>query len=405
MGTIPLSELKSNQDIKILMGVPSGVTATATTGGTLTSGTYYYRVTAIDLDGGETTASSEVSATVDGVTTNAITISWTTVAGAVKYRVYGRATGAQDQYWETTSTSYTDTGTAGTSGSVPTLNAAYTVNIGSNLKSTEDEFYLVDSDFQIKYNKKSHKIGFYEDPTYYRYNCWATRFYANWQGTTHLIVDMDQHGGASNGGGITTDGTMYLYAGSTGWSPVTAFKMVGPTTTDGILSIYSGSNLTHVFKGDGNILIGIGSSPTSGTNGIILADGTALSGLPADTAGLYADDPTASGTVELFGIDEVGNTTQLTPHASKWPDNLAVSSKYPQVHVDWNIYLDTDGDGYIERRYIALGRLAELVEELAHKEGLLAKDEKIIVYEPIMIPVKDWDERQKEIEKEIENRI
>jgi hypothetical protein len=45
-----------------------------------------------------------------------VTISWTPVAGATEYRVYGRNSAAQNVYWTTTSTSFTDTGTAGTSG-------------------------------------------------------------------------------------------------------------------------------------------------------------------------------------------------------------------------------------------------------------------------------------------------
>ena len=120
-----LGNLTANEgkDIKVEMAVPTGVSAAAAAGGSLADGTYYYRVTA--LDGvGETIGSAEVNATTSG-TDNSVTISWTAVTGAAKYRVYGRASGAQDQYWETTSTSYTDDGTDGTSGTVPTTTTAY----------------------------------------------------------------------------------------------------------------------------------------------------------------------------------------------------------------------------------------------------------------------------------------
>lgn len=106
-----------------VIGVPDGVSASATDGGSLTSGTYYYVVTALN-NNGETVASAEVSADVDGSSTTAVEVSWNSVPGATKYRVYGRASGAQDTYWETTSTTFTDTAGAGTSGTPPGSNTA-----------------------------------------------------------------------------------------------------------------------------------------------------------------------------------------------------------------------------------------------------------------------------------------
>jgi len=94
----------------IEMQAPSGVSASAVAGGTLADGTYYYKVTALD-NIGETKGSSEVSATTSSAAGNqSVKVSWTSTPGASKYRVYGRATGAQDRYWETTSTSLTDNG-------------------------------------------------------------------------------------------------------------------------------------------------------------------------------------------------------------------------------------------------------------------------------------------------------
>jgi len=117
--------LPSGKDIWVEMAIPSGVSAVAgDTGGTLVAGTYYYVVTASDGIG-ETAKSEEASATVDGSTTTKITISWNGVPGAAKYRVYGRSSGVQDQYWEVTTTSFTDDGTAGTAGAPPTITTAY----------------------------------------------------------------------------------------------------------------------------------------------------------------------------------------------------------------------------------------------------------------------------------------
>jgi uncharacterized LabA/DUF88 family protein len=120
--------LGSGSNYATEMAVPSSPAATATTGGTLTAGTYYYKVVATD-GVGTTTGSSEVSCTVDGTTTNACQISWTAVTGASSYRIYGRATEAQNQYWTSASSPYTDTGTAGTAGTVPTVNTAYVTKL------------------------------------------------------------------------------------------------------------------------------------------------------------------------------------------------------------------------------------------------------------------------------------
>jgi hypothetical protein len=102
------------------LSAPSGVSATPTSGGTLTSRTYYYVVTALDSNDLSSAKSNEVSCTVSNPTTNACQISWSPVPGATKYRVWrGISSGGENRYFETTSTSYTDTGAAGTSRTPP----------------------------------------------------------------------------------------------------------------------------------------------------------------------------------------------------------------------------------------------------------------------------------------------
>jgi len=105
------------------LSAPTNPSATATTEGTLTAGTYYYKITALN-NNGETTASSEVSATVDGTTTNAIKISWDKITGASSYRIYrGTTSGGQNVYFEDSDDPpFLDTGEAGTTGTVPTEN-------------------------------------------------------------------------------------------------------------------------------------------------------------------------------------------------------------------------------------------------------------------------------------------
>lgn len=64
------------------------VTVTAS-GGTLGAATYYYKVTAISANG-ETVASTPTTLVVASGTTNTLNVSWTAVAGARGYRLYGR---------------------------------------------------------------------------------------------------------------------------------------------------------------------------------------------------------------------------------------------------------------------------------------------------------------------------
>lgn len=81
-----------------LSGVGSSTMGTVTaasggtTGGSLSNGTYYFRVAAITQDG-EQMASAESSVTLSGGTaTQKITLSFTAVSGAISYKVYYSAT-------------------------------------------------------------------------------------------------------------------------------------------------------------------------------------------------------------------------------------------------------------------------------------------------------------------------
>lgn len=107
---------------------PGTVTpTTATTGGALASGTYYYKVTAIDAGGGETAASPEATETTTG-STSTVGLAWTAVASAVGYKVYRGATaGGESVFFSTGTNSFTDIGGAGTSGTPPTSGAGTAV--------------------------------------------------------------------------------------------------------------------------------------------------------------------------------------------------------------------------------------------------------------------------------------
>lgn len=115
----------ASQSVKVAHGVLCNVTGTmpaptltlgttSTTGGSLAAGTYYWKVSALNA-AGETLGSNEVTATTTG-TTSSQSLSWTAVAGAVSYNVYrGASAGGENTQYNTTATSFTDTGAAGTS--------------------------------------------------------------------------------------------------------------------------------------------------------------------------------------------------------------------------------------------------------------------------------------------------
>jgi hypothetical protein len=98
-----------------IIPAPQGLSAMASTG-SLSAGTYAYRVVARRAIGpkiiGRSSPSAEVTATIS---TGGVRLTWTSVADAQEYIVYGRG-----RYWTVTTPSFTDTGVGGISGSAPT---------------------------------------------------------------------------------------------------------------------------------------------------------------------------------------------------------------------------------------------------------------------------------------------
>ena len=121
---LPTGETVSSVEVSTVipaqfLAAPTGLGGTAfTTGGTLANGTYYYKVTALNANG-ETIGSAEINRAVTGPT-GRVDLTWTAVSGATSYRIYrGTSTGAQNVYYTSATNSYSDTGSAGTSGTVP----------------------------------------------------------------------------------------------------------------------------------------------------------------------------------------------------------------------------------------------------------------------------------------------
>jgi len=126
----------STKNFAIEMREPQSPSALAVAGGALAADTYFYVITA--RDGlGETIASTEVSATVDGIGTDQIDLSWTAVKGATEYRIYqGTTTGVYTIFFTSTVTTFSDIGGAGSAGSPPTVTTAYTVRATSDIDTT-----------------------------------------------------------------------------------------------------------------------------------------------------------------------------------------------------------------------------------------------------------------------------
>lgn len=96
---------------------------TSTSGGTLPAGATFWKITAINA-AGETVGSNEVTAVLTG-STSSQPLTWVAITGATGYKVYrGTSAGAESVLVTSlgTVTSYTDTGAAGTAGTVPTAN-------------------------------------------------------------------------------------------------------------------------------------------------------------------------------------------------------------------------------------------------------------------------------------------
>ncbi len=120
-----------------ILSTPAGVSASPGTGGALAAGTYGYRVVARRQAGPTRTATSvrsgEATATVAAGGT--VTIRWNAVQDAAEYLVYGRTAGGQTMYWVVTTTSFTDTGAAGTAGTTPSTGTVWQVKNLFELKN------------------------------------------------------------------------------------------------------------------------------------------------------------------------------------------------------------------------------------------------------------------------------
>ena len=99
------------------IGAPAAPTLASATG-TLAAGTYTYTVTAYNAVG-ETVASTSTPITITA--THGVTVTWTAVAGAVGYRIYGR-TGTLGKIGDVTGLTFTDDGSVTPGAAAPAAN-------------------------------------------------------------------------------------------------------------------------------------------------------------------------------------------------------------------------------------------------------------------------------------------
>ena len=123
---------------------------------------------------------------------------------------------------------------------------------------------------------------------------------------------------------------------------------------------------------DGNQLLGTITSPT-GTHGKTLMFGD-NGGDPtpgSNTAGIYGKD--VAGTVEVFAVDEAGNTTQLTSHDAELIEQLSDPDEYmPYVYKSSNHYIGKQ----VAVDFIKMARLLEeqTGETLVHYSDVEKRD-------------------------------
>ena len=125
-----------------ILATPGSPRVTSTSGsGSLAAGTHYFKVVALmytDTRTAVSVPSSEVSASSSG--SKAVTLTWSGVAGADKYRIYrGTSAGNESKYLETSSatTTFSYTGASELSGTPATSGTEWTVKNIFELKNAE----------------------------------------------------------------------------------------------------------------------------------------------------------------------------------------------------------------------------------------------------------------------------
>lgn len=275
-----------------ILPAPAGVRASFTAG-SLAAGTYGYRVVARRSVGStsvKSPASGEVSVTVAQGST--VTVQWNPVPDAVDYLVYGRTTGAPNQYWVVKGTSFNDTGAAGTSGT-----------------PSSATFWQIKNLFELK-NARRVEV----DHNLFRNN-WAQAQ----SGTAILFTTRDQGGNcpwcvveqvtfennvvASVGGGFQVTGFDNLQPSLQG----NTFRIRNNLVAD--LSKYWGGKayLATITDGPRDVTFDHNTVISPDGSGIIMADGPVITGF------VFTNNVARHNTYGIFGSGAaIGNKTLTT---------------------------------------------------------------------------------------------
>lgn len=143
-GVTSTSTVQTKGLVSTALTAPTNATFTAGAG-TLTTATYYYRVTALNA-AGETVPSTETSLSVTGPA--GVNVNWGAVTGATSYKVYGRSTGAELLVATVTAptTTWLDSGAVTPSGAMPITGTSASISIPTNSRldlgsGTNDYWY------------------------------------------------------------------------------------------------------------------------------------------------------------------------------------------------------------------------------------------------------------------------
>jgi len=140
--------------------------------------------------------------------------------------------------------------------------------------------------------------------------------------------------------------------------------------------------------GSGDVGIGSTAEPSDGGKVLFFGDlgGDGWLRVGTDTAGIYGTDE--GGTVELHGIDESGNKTQLTSHPPFLSETYNPEIKMTHGFKSSNPYVGWSVEGDLVAMALAT---QELYKEVFGKNKTFVKFTQII-----QKPINEWKERQRE---------
>jgi hypothetical protein len=325
----------------VRMPVPGSPTSQLLSGGSLTtSTTYYYKVTALDGDSGETTVSSETSQTTTSGSKK-ITVTWS--GSAYAYRLYrGTTSGGQNKYVQVTAaTTYTDDGTVTFSdGSPPGSNTAYLHKWLDNYRN-----WILGTDLGIGTHNPTGALHIYRSNAAIKldsstdYNLspsTSLQFGGKYNTSNSFSTFAKITGGKAN----TTDGNASGYLALSSYSGFTENECIR-LTDDPRIGLFTTKPQAHVVVGDGKTLAiemqtPYNVSPTSQTGGSLTQEQTyyfKVSARDSDN-----NDTAASSSVSVY-VTAPNNAVNVT-----WASVTNASTYrvwYSTDNTNWKYYEDS----------------------------------------------------------------